>query len=130
MCGIVGIVGQQNANQQLYDALTVLQHRGQDAAGITTFTDSFHVKKGPGLVLEIFDEKNAMAGTTNAAVSTQNRMLMPSALGTPQSATSQKVGSQSRLDTGSSTVRRFPPSTAGQRTNSGTGVRVKELTEA
>ena len=34
MCGIVGIVGQSTANQSIYDALTVLQHRGQDAAGI------------------------------------------------------------------------------------------------
>uniref|UniRef100_UPI0005BAB298 hypothetical protein n=1 Tax=Pseudomonas aeruginosa TaxID=287 RepID=UPI0005BAB298 len=32
MCGIVGIVGKSNVNQALYDALTVLQHRGQDAA--------------------------------------------------------------------------------------------------
>ena len=36
MCGIVGIVGKSNVNQALYDALTVLQHRGQDAAGIVT----------------------------------------------------------------------------------------------
>ncbi|MFB3106790.1 MAG: hypothetical protein ACE1ZA_17960, partial [Pseudomonadales bacterium] len=33
MCGIVGIVGHRSVNQQMYDALTVLQHRGQDAAG-------------------------------------------------------------------------------------------------
>jgi amidophosphoribosyltransferase len=36
MCGIVGIVSHSPVNQQLYDALTVLQHRGQDAAGIMT----------------------------------------------------------------------------------------------
>ena len=40
MCGIVGIVGKENVNQWLYDALTVLQHRGQDAAGIVTFQDT------------------------------------------------------------------------------------------
>ena len=34
MCGIVGIVGATPVNQSIYDALTVLQHRGQDAAGI------------------------------------------------------------------------------------------------
>ena len=36
MCGLVGIVGHEPVNQALYDALTVLQHRGQDAAGIMT----------------------------------------------------------------------------------------------
>jgi len=39
MCGIAGIVSHQNVNQELYDALTVLQHRGQDAAGIGTCED-------------------------------------------------------------------------------------------
>ena len=36
MCGIVGMVGTEDVNQTLYDALTVLQHRGQDAAGMST----------------------------------------------------------------------------------------------
>ena len=39
MCGIVGIVGTSPVNQRIYDALTVLQHRGQDAAGIMTATE-------------------------------------------------------------------------------------------
>ena len=39
MCGIVGIVGATPVNQSIYDALTVLQHRGQDAAGIITIAD-------------------------------------------------------------------------------------------
>ena len=39
MCGIAGIVGTEAVNQRLYDALTVLQHRGQDAAGIVTASE-------------------------------------------------------------------------------------------
>ena len=39
MCGIVGMVGTSAVNQRIYDALTVLQHRGQDAAGIMTAQD-------------------------------------------------------------------------------------------
>jgi amidophosphoribosyltransferase len=54
MCGIVGTVAQSNANQDLYEALTVLQHRGQDAAGIMT-ADSQHVflRKGNGLARDV-----------------------------------------------------------------------------
>ena len=58
MCGLVGIVGHEPVNQALYDALTVLQHRGQDAAGIMTFDEMFHIKKGEGLVLDIFDSES------------------------------------------------------------------------
>jgi len=39
MCGIAGIVGTSGVNQRIYDALTVLQHRGQDAAGIATVAE-------------------------------------------------------------------------------------------
>ena len=57
MCGIVGIVGTQNVAGQLYDGLTVLQHRGQDAAGIATADGTrLRVHKGNGLVRDVFDE--------------------------------------------------------------------------
>ena len=59
MCGIVGIVGHQNVNQQLYDALTVLQHRGQDAAGIVTSDGGkVHLRKGNGLVRDVFQQQH------------------------------------------------------------------------
>ena len=60
MCGFIGIYGPDDVDVagEIYEGLLAVQHRGQDAAGITTFTDAFHVKKGLGLVLEIFDEKN------------------------------------------------------------------------
>jgi amidophosphoribosyltransferase len=55
MCGIVGVVGRSPVNQQLYDALTVLQHRGQDAAGIVTCDGGmFRQRKANGLVRDVF----------------------------------------------------------------------------
>jgi amidophosphoribosyltransferase len=55
MCGLVGMVGNSNVNQSIYDALTVLQHRGQDAAGIMTFADgNFNQRKSEGLVRDVF----------------------------------------------------------------------------
>ena len=58
MCGIVGIVGQNEVAAQLYDGLTVLQHRGQDAAGIATAVGT-HLRlfKGNGLVRDVFDAR-------------------------------------------------------------------------
>ncbi|MFT7485052.1 MAG: amidophosphoribosyltransferase [Candidatus Paceibacteria bacterium] len=60
MCGFIGIYGpdQTDVASEIYEGLLAVQHRGQDAAGIITFTDSFHLKKGLGLVLEVFDEKS------------------------------------------------------------------------
>ncbi len=57
MCGIVGIVSSHApVSNELYDALLVLQHRGQDAAGIVTaHSDRCHVHKGNGLVSEVFN---------------------------------------------------------------------------
>jgi amidophosphoribosyltransferase len=55
MCGIVGIVSHEPVNQQIYDALTVLQHRGQDAAGmVTSDGQRLHLRKGNGLVRDVF----------------------------------------------------------------------------
>ncbi|MBL0711830.1 MAG: amidophosphoribosyltransferase [Colwellia sp.] len=61
MCGIVGIVGQTPVNQYLYDGLTVLQHRGQDAAGIVTIHDNtFRLRKGNGLVKDVFHTRHML----------------------------------------------------------------------
>ncbi|MDA8092302.1 MAG: amidophosphoribosyltransferase [Betaproteobacteria bacterium] len=55
MCGILGAVAKGSVNQLLYDGLQVLQHRGQDAAGIVTVEGStFHMHKGNGLVRDVF----------------------------------------------------------------------------
>ncbi|WP_159016357.1 amidophosphoribosyltransferase [Cognatiluteimonas profundi] len=59
MCGIVGIVATTDVAPALYDGLTVLQHRGQDAAGIATADGShLRVHKGNGLVRDVFDAKS------------------------------------------------------------------------
>jgi len=58
MCGIIGIVGTQDVAAALYDGLTVLQHRGQDAAGIATAAGGrMRLHKGNGLVRDVFDEE-------------------------------------------------------------------------
>jgi len=55
MCGIVGIVSQGQVNQEIYDALTVLQHRGQDAAGMfTSDGNKVQLRKANGLVRDVF----------------------------------------------------------------------------
>jgi amidophosphoribosyltransferase len=55
MCGIVGIVSSQPVNQQIYDALSLLQHRGQDSTGIATAEgDTFHINKAKGQVREAY----------------------------------------------------------------------------
>src|SRR5690606_185809 len=57
MCGIVGIVGKSPVNVRLYDSLTMLQHRGQDAAGIATCDEGrVFQQKGNGLVKDVFQE--------------------------------------------------------------------------
>ena len=69
MCGILGIVAQTSANQVLYDGLLVLQHRGQDAAGIATIEgNTFHLHKGNGLVRDVFRTRNMRALRGNAGI--------------------------------------------------------------
>ncbi len=59
MCGIMGVVATTPVNELLYDGLQVLQHRGQDAAGIATAEGGrFHMHKGPGLVRDVFRTRN------------------------------------------------------------------------
>ncbi len=59
MCGIVGVSGTSPVNQLLYDALQLLQHRGQDAAGIATANGRrFHMFKGNGLARDVFRTRN------------------------------------------------------------------------
>jgi len=59
MCGITGIVAHSAVNLDLYESLSVLQHRGQDAAGITTCDNGrFYMKKGNGLVRDVFFKKH------------------------------------------------------------------------
>ncbi len=62
MCGILGVMANTPVNQLLYDGLMVLQHRGQDAAGIATVEgNTFHLHKGPGLVRDVFRTRNMRA---------------------------------------------------------------------
>ena len=70
MCGIAAIVGHSPVNQQLYDALTVLQHRGQDAAGLATDDrGSFQLRKKNGLTADVFSQKHMdrLSGTIGIA---------------------------------------------------------------
>ncbi len=61
MCGIIGIVAKNPVNQAIYDGLTVLQHRGQDAAGMVTCEDSkLYLRKGNGLVRDVFHTRHML----------------------------------------------------------------------
>jgi amidophosphoribosyltransferase len=69
MCGIIGIVGKNPVNQLLYDGLLVLQHRGQDAAGIvTTDGNTFYMHKNNGLVKDVFHTRHMRNLIGNAGI--------------------------------------------------------------
>ena len=69
MCGILGVMANSPVNQLLYDGLMVLQHRGQDAAGIATGEgDAFHMHKGSGLVRDVFRTRNMRALPGNMGI--------------------------------------------------------------
>jgi amidophosphoribosyltransferase len=70
MCGVVGIVSQQPVAQALYDALTVMQHRGQDAAGIVTWSEEFGLaqRKNNGLVRDVFQQRHMQRLSGNVGI--------------------------------------------------------------
>ncbi len=69
MCGIVGFVGNTPANQLIYDALSALQHRGQDAAGMMTCHDGeLFMRKSTGLVRDVFQQRHMLALKGNIGI--------------------------------------------------------------
>ena len=61
MCGITGIVAKNNVNQAIYDSLTMLQHRGQDAAGmVTSDGQRLYLRKNNGLVRDVFHTRHML----------------------------------------------------------------------
>jgi amidophosphoribosyltransferase len=69
MCGIIGVVGRTPANQLLYDGLLVLQHRGQDAAGIVTCDGgTFYMHKSNGMVQDVFHTRHMRSLVGNAGI--------------------------------------------------------------
>lgn len=69
MCGIVGVVGRGPVNQLLYDSLLLLQHRGQDAAGIATSNgNQFNMYKAHGQVRDVFRTRNMRSLPGNSGI--------------------------------------------------------------
>ncbi|MCP5106341.1 MAG: amidophosphoribosyltransferase, partial [bacterium] len=58
MCGVLGIYDNEDVIGKMYNAMMTIQHRGQDSAGILTYNGRYHIKKGNGLVQDIFDQRN------------------------------------------------------------------------
>ncbi len=69
MCGVIGIVSRNPVNQALYDGLTVMQHRGQDAAGIVTWGDEgLKQRKSNGLVRDVFRTRHMLRLSGNVGI--------------------------------------------------------------
>lgn len=69
MCGVVGTVSHSPVNQLIYDALLLLQHRGQDAAGMATMNgNSFTMHKANGLVRDVFRTRNMRSLVGSAGI--------------------------------------------------------------
>ena len=69
MCGIIGIVSQQSVAQVIYDGLLVLQHRGQDAAGMMTCDgNKLHLRKDNGQVSDVFHTRHMVKLTGNMGI--------------------------------------------------------------
>jgi len=69
VCGILGIVARSPVNQLLYEGLLLLQHRGQDAAGIVTAEGkTFHMHKGSGMVRDVFRTRNMRSLPGNSGI--------------------------------------------------------------
>ena len=70
MCGVVGLIADSSVNQEIFDALTALQHRGQDAAGIMTCEENgkVHMEKGAGLVRDIIRQRHMLRLLGNMGV--------------------------------------------------------------
>jgi len=58
MCGVIGVYDNEEVVGKLYSAMLTIQHRGQDSAGMLTYDGRYHIKKGNGLIRDIFDERN------------------------------------------------------------------------
>ena len=88
MCGVVGIVTRAQANQALYDALTALQHRGQDAAGMVTCDGTrVQLRKANGLVRDVFEQRHMQRLVGNLGI---GHVRYPTA-GTSSSAEAQPM---------------------------------------
>lgn len=68
MCGIIGIYATDDVVKDIYQGLLAIQHRGQDSAGIITYDGRFHIKKGNGLVRDIFTAENFQRLTGNIGI--------------------------------------------------------------